>query len=67
MAPKVKDALPLGFELGNFVLGAPLGQGGFGITYNAQHAVLGQHVAVKEYLPMEIAARDDDAVPMLSP
>ena len=63
MAPKVKDALPLGFELGNFVLGAPLGQGGFGITYNAQHAVLGQHVAVKEYLPMEIAARDEDGRP----
>ena len=63
MAPKVKDALPLGFELGNFVLGAPLGQGGFGITYSAQHAVLGQHVAVKEYLPTEIASRDDDGRP----
>ena len=65
MAPKVKDALPLGFELGNFVLGAPLGQGGFGITYSAQHAVLGQHVAVKEYLPTEIASRDDDGHPII--
>ena len=63
MAPKVKDALPVGFQLGNFELGAPLGQGGFGITYNATHITLGQHVAIKEYLPMEIATRDDGGRP----
>ena len=61
MAPKVKDALPVGFELRSFVIGMPLGQGGFGITYTATHKILGHHVAIKEYLPMEVAARDDGA------
>ncbi|MEM7404543.1 MAG: SUMF1/EgtB/PvdO family nonheme iron enzyme [Pseudomonadota bacterium] len=61
MAPKVKDALPLGFKLRSFEIGSPLGQGGFGITYSAQHSVLGHHVAVKEYLPFEVAARDEGA------
>jgi formylglycine-generating enzyme required for sulfatase activity len=61
MAPKVKDALPDGFELRSFVIGTPLGKGGFGITYSAIHKTLGHRVAIKEYLPMEVAARDDDA------
>jgi hypothetical protein len=61
MAPKVKDALPVGFELRSFVIGMPLGQGGFGITYAATHKTLGHHVAIKEYLPMKVAARDAGA------
>jgi formylglycine-generating enzyme required for sulfatase activity len=67
MAPKVKDALPSGTLLGNFTLGTPLGQGGFGITYNATHVTLAQQVAIKEYLPMEIATRDDDGRPGVVP
>ena len=61
MAPKIKDALPVGFQLRSFEIGAPLGQGGFGITYRARHMVLGHEVAIKEYLPLEVAARDDGA------
>ena len=61
MAPKIKDALPVGFQLRSFKIGAPLGQGGFGITYRARHMVLGHEVAIKEYLPLEVAARDDGA------
>lgn len=61
MAPKIKDALPIGYRLRSFEVGAPLGQGGFGITYSATHSTLGHHVAIKEYLPMEVAARDDGA------
>jgi formylglycine-generating enzyme required for sulfatase activity len=61
MAPKIKDALPPGFKLRSYEIGTPLGQGGFGITYQARHTILGHSVAIKEYLPMEVAARDDGA------
>ena len=66
MAPKVKDALPVGFQLRSFEIGAPLGQGGFGITYTARHMTLGHAVAIKEYLPMEVAARDGSPVELIA-
>ncbi len=37
-----------------------LGQGGFGITYLAYDPNLEKHVAIKEYLPIEIAVREGD-------
>ena len=43
-----------------YVIERVLGQGGFGITYLAFDFNLDQHVAIKEYLPMELAVREGD-------
>ena len=51
-------ALPLGTILaGRYLLGAALGQGGFGITYVARDLAARELVAIKEYLPEGIALR----------
>jgi len=42
---------------GRYVIEAPLGAGGFGITYLAKHPYLAE-VAIKEYLPDGAAVRD---------
>ena len=55
------DALPRGYHLHWYVLEQVLGQGGFGITYLARDTNLDQRVAIKEYLPVEVAARRNDA------
>ena len=57
-----KQALPPGFRLGSYRVVRVLGVGGFGITYLCEHAGLAVQVAVKEYLPNEIAMRDGAAV-----
>ena len=57
-----KQALPAGFCLGSYRVLRVLGVGGFGVTYLCEHAGLGVQVAVKEYLPNEIAVRDGAAV-----
>jgi serine/threonine-protein kinase len=47
------DALPASTALhgGDYVLGAVLGQGGFGITYRARDEVLHREAAIKEFFP----------------
>ena len=55
------DALPAGSRLHWYVLERVLGQGGFGITYLAHDTNLDRAVAIKEYLPAEIARRRSDA------
>ena len=58
-----RQALPAGFLLQNHRVVGVLGAGGFGITYLAEHATLaGQRVAVKEYLPNELAVREGATV-----
>lgn len=42
-----------------YILGAALGQGGFGITYIALDMVTNQRVAIKEYYPTYCAVRSD--------
>ena len=51
------DALILGSKLAGYRIEHVLGQGGFGIVYQARHLELGTRVAIKEYLPIEIAVR----------
>lgn len=36
-----------------------LGQGGFGITYLAEHTMLDKMVAIKEFFPKEYCDRDE--------
>ncbi len=53
-------ALPAGFRLHEYRIDRVLGQGGFGITYLATDVNLHARVAIKEYLPEEIAFRAGD-------
>ena len=55
------DALPPQSRLHWYVIERVLGQGGFGITYLARDTNLDQSVALKEYLPVEVATRRPDA------
>lgn len=55
---KFPQALPAGTILNNrYIVGRVLGQGGFGITYLALDSQLQARVAIKEFLPSEIATR----------
>jgi serine/threonine protein kinase/HAMP domain-containing protein len=54
-------ALPAGYRLQEYEIKALLGQGGFGITYLAVDANLRSSVAIKEYLPAELAQRAHDS------
>lgn len=53
-------ALPRGFALNEYRIESTLGVGGFGLTYLATDSNLDLKVAIKEYLPGELAFRGDD-------
>jgi serine/threonine protein kinase len=62
--PRPANALPLGTLLDDqFLVGRVLGTpGGFGITYLGFDAKLATRVAIKEYLPRDIATRGKDGL-----
>lgn len=55
-----RNALPPEYKLHWYQIDRVLGQGAFGITYLAHDINLQRHVAIKEYLPTELAVRDGD-------
>jgi serine/threonine protein kinase/tetratricopeptide (TPR) repeat protein len=66
--PLFAQALPDGTALPGYRIKRVLGAGGFAITYLAEHAAIGNEVAIKEYLPRGIAMRAaDGSVKPLSP
>lgn len=60
------NALDLSSTLGEYQLESVLGIGGFGITYLARDTHLEKQVAIKEYLPGDLAVRalDGSVVPV---
>jgi hypothetical protein len=61
-----RNALETGTTLSEYQLKSVLGVGGFGMTYLAWDANLEKHVAIKEYLPGDLAVRalDGSVVPV---
>ena len=53
-----RDALPVGTILRDFTIQAVIGHGGFGVVYRAEHNELELTVAMREYLPVELAVRE---------
>lgn len=56
-----RNALMPGYKLHWYTIKKILGQGGFGITYLAEDTNLNQSVAIKEFLPIEMAVRDQSS------
>ncbi len=55
-----ENALQPGSTLAEYTIESVLGYGGFSITYLARDTSLGANVAIKEYLPQEIAGRAEE-------
>lgn len=47
-------------QTGKYVIKRVLGQGGFGITYLAEHTMLDIQVAIKEFFPKSFCYREED-------
>ncbi len=58
----LRDALAPGTVLGDYELGSVLGYGGYSVVYRARHKELGYPVAVKEFLPADLAVREGTSV-----
>ena len=58
--PHFRNALPMQSMLQEYRVEQVLGAGGFGITYRARDTNLDKDVAIKEYLPGELAMRAPD-------
>jgi hypothetical protein len=59
MADHHGNALPVGYRLHEFEVTGLIGEGGFGIVYLARDTQLERTVAIKEYMPASLAARND--------
>ena len=59
---ELRGSLAPGTVLNGYVIEAVLGYGGYGVVYRARHEELRQQVAIKEYLPAELAVREAGTV-----
>ena len=57
-----RDALPQGCVLRDYTVQEALGHGGFGIVYKARHNEFDPVLAIKEYLPSELAVREGSTI-----
>jgi len=57
-----RNALPVGTKIGEFEILGLLGEGGFGIVYLVQDHSLDRKVALKEYMPAQLAHRSEDGL-----
>lgn len=56
------NSLPVGYRLNHYIIEAAIGEGGFGVVYRAHHELLDDRVAIKEFLPSQIAFRANTVV-----
>lgn len=56
----VARALPAGYRFSEFEIQHVIGGGGFGIVYRAFDHQLQRTIALKEFMPVSLAVRDDD-------
>lgn len=59
-APHEAGLLPVGSRLAEFEVTRVIGQGGFGVVYEAWDHTLERVVAIKEYLPTSLSTRQHD-------
>jgi serine/threonine protein kinase len=57
----MSESLPRGYSLRGYRIQRVLGRGGFAVTYLAHQTELARPVAIKEYLPDGLAAREENA------
>ncbi|MBP2171135.1 hypothetical protein J2125_004327 [Erwinia toletana] len=56
----VPNALPNGHRFNEFEIKEVIGGGGFGIVYRAWDHLLERTIAIKEYMPISLAVRNED-------
>src|SRR6266568_6361620 len=61
------DALPVGADIFGYRISRVLGAGGFGIAYEAEHAITGERVAIKEFFPKAAHAARKSASKVVYP
>ena len=62
MAAEYQHTLPVGIDVEQYEIKNVLGAGGFGITYKGWDNRLHRDVALKEFLPVELAVRGKDDI-----
>lgn len=62
MDKHTRKGLPTGYTLDGYRIEREIAAGGFGVTYLAQQLAFERKVAIKEYMPAEVAMRSRDGI-----